>query len=151
MSRLAKNRRHACPIMAALWDDLMAKKPEPNLTPAQLEILNLFWEHGELGVAHVWKMLAARRPVARNTVQTMLTRLADKGWLSNRAEGNAFYYRAARPRNYAISGIVDELIDTAFSGSATGLMMSLLESRRLSAEEAQRIRALIDRAEKEKS
>jgi BlaI family transcriptional regulator, penicillinase repressor len=127
----------------------MAKRPEPNLTGVQLEIMNLFWEQGELGVAQVWKLLAARRPIARNTVQTMLTRLADKGWLRARAEGNAFYYRSTRPRKFAVTGMLGDLLDTAFAGSATGLVAALLEDRRISREDARRIRELIDRAQQE--
>jgi predicted transcriptional regulator len=116
----------------------------------QLEIMNLFWEEGELGVAQVWKLLSSCRPVARNTVQTTLTRLVEKGWLRSRAEGNTFYFRAARPRKSTLRALVTRLVDTAFGGSATGLVMTLLESGRISTEEAERIRQLIDRAPRRK-
>ena len=53
----------------------------PPLSEAQLEIMNGVWDHGEVTVAEVGKVLAGRRSVARNTVQTVLTRLEDKGWL----------------------------------------------------------------------
>lgn len=117
---------------------------ETNLTPAQLEIMNLFWQHGELGVAQVRQMLSSRRAIARNTVQTMLKRLADKGWLHARAQGNAFYFRAARPRKSTLRGMLGQLLDSAFGGSASGLVMALMESRRISPAEARRIRELID-------
>jgi len=124
----------------------MSKKAG-SLSPGQLEIMNLFWDHGELGVARVWKLLGGRRPVARNTVQTMLTRLADRGWLHARVEGKAFVFRAARPRKAAMRGILGQLVQRAFAGSASNLIMTLLENRRISAEEAARIRELIERAE----
>ena len=38
-----------------------------------------------------------------------------------------------------------QLIDTAFSGSASGLVATLLDDKRLSADEARRIRELIER------
>ena len=117
---------------------------ETKLTPAQLEIMNLFWQHGELGVAQVRQMLSSRRAIARNTVQTMLKRLADKGWLHARAQGNAFYFRAARPRKSTLRGMLGQLLDSAFGGSASGLVMALMESRRISPAEAHRIRELID-------
>jgi predicted transcriptional regulator len=122
-------------------------KKAGSLSPAQLEIMNLFWDRGELGVAQVWKLLGGRRPIARNTVQTMLTRLTARGWLQTRAEGKAFVFRAARPRKAAMRGIVGQLIETAFAGSASDLIMTLLETRRISADEAGRIRQLIERAE----
>ncbi len=129
----------------------MAKsEPRSPLTPAQWEIMNLLWEHGELGVAQVWKLLGQRRSLARNTVQTTLTRLAEKGWLRVRSEGNTFYFAPARQRGSALRGVVGQLIDTAFAGSASGLVATLLDGQRLSADEAERIRRLIDRAEKPK-
>jgi predicted transcriptional regulator len=125
------------------------RSPSP-LTPAQLQIMNLFWDHGELGVAQVWEHLSDHRSIARNTVQTMLGRLAERGWLRARAEGNAFYYRAAQPRKTVQNGMIGDLLDGAFGGSASGLVMRLLENRRLSPDEAKRIRDMIDRAREEK-
>ena len=128
----------------------MGDPSESKLTPAQLEIMNLFWEQGELGVAQVWKLLSARRKVARNTVQTMLTRLVERGWLLARPEGKAFCFRASRPRKSTLRRMVSQLLDTAFDGSASGMVMALLEARRLSADEAQHIRTLIDRSQEAK-
>ena len=127
-----------------------AHPSESKLAPAQLEIMNLFWEQGELGVAQVWKLLSARRKVARNTVQTMLTRLVERGWLLARPEGKAFCFRASRPRKSTLRRMVSQLLDTAFDGSASGMVMALLEARRLSADEAQHIRMLIDRSQEAK-
>jgi BlaI family penicillinase repressor len=127
-----------------------AHPSKSKLTPAQLEIMNLFWEQGELGVAQVWKLLSARRKVARNTVQTMLTRLVERGWLLARPEGKAFCFRASRPRKSTLRRMVSQLLDTAFDGSASGMVMALLEARRLSHDEAQRIRTLIDRSQEAK-
>lgn len=127
-----------------------AHSSKSKLTPAQLEIMNLFWEQGELGVAQVWKLLSSRRKVARNTVQTMLTRLVERGWLLARPEGKAFCFRASRPRKSTLRRMVSQLLDTAFDGSASGMVMALLEARRLSADEAQRIRTLIDRSQEAK-
>ena len=127
-----------------------AHPSESKLTPAQLEIMNLFWEQGELGVAQVWKLLSARRKIARNTVQTMLTRLVERGWLLARPQGKAFCFRASRPRKSTLRRMVSQLLDTAFDGSASGMVMALLEARRLSADEAQHIRTLIDRSQEAK-
>ena len=125
-------------------------KQSARLTPAQLRVMNLLWEHGELGVAQVWKLLDGEKRVARNTVQTTLARLADHGWLVVRREGNADLFRAARPRNAVVRGIIGQVVDTVFAGSTSGLIATLLENRRISAEEAERIRQLIDRAEGQK-
>jgi predicted transcriptional regulator len=125
-------------------------KATTGLTAAQMAIMGLFWEEGELGVAQVWQLLGKRRRVARNTVQTTLTRLAEKGWLHVRRDGNTDYFRAARPRNAVVRGIVGQLVDNVFAGSTSGLIATLLEDRRISSEEAERIQQLIARAERGK-
>ena len=109
--------------------------------------MNLVWDRGEVTVAEVWKALAARRKLARNTVQTMMVRLEEKGWLSSLTEEHAFRYRAAVPREAVQGMMVRRLLDSAFGGSAEGLVMALLDGRGISRAEADRVRALIQGAE----
>jgi predicted transcriptional regulator len=130
----------------------MSKKnqtPPPPLSEAQMEIMAAVWRGGPGGatVAEVWAVLSRRRKVARNTVQTLMTRLEDKGWLGHRAEGTAFRYYARRARETTLRGLVGRLVDAAFGGSAEGLVTALLDGRGLSGDEAGRIRRLIERAE----
>jgi predicted transcriptional regulator len=119
----------------------------PPLSEAQLEIMNVVWDRGEVTVADVWKAVASRRKVSRNTVLTMLTRLEEKGWLNRDEEGHAFRYRATVPREVTLGTMIGRLLDTAFGGSVEGLVMALLDGRGVSREEARRIRAMISRAE----
>jgi predicted transcriptional regulator len=134
----------------------MAKHPAKAspLSAAQLQIMNVVWDRGEAGVAEIWQELCRRRgpagAVARNTVQTTLCRLEAKGWLRYRREGNTFLYTAVHPRRRALGGIVSRLIDTAFAGSASSMVLSLIEDGRLSDEEARQIRELIDEAAKKR-
>lgn len=121
--------------------------PAEPLSDAQLEIMNLIWDAGEVTVAGVWQTLARRRGVARNTVQTMLVRLEEKGWLKHREEGGAFVYAAAVPRERVQQRSVERMLDTVFRGSAEGLVLTLLQSRGLTKDEAGRIREMIRRAE----
>src|SRR5882724_11291081 len=118
----------------------------PPLSEGQWEIMQAVWDGGDVTVADVWKALSARRPVARNTVQTLMTRLAEKGWLRSRADGNTYHFRASIPRSKAIKGAVRRMVDTVFGGSAEGLVHALL-SGGVSTEEAARIRELIERSE----
>jgi predicted transcriptional regulator len=111
-----------------------------------LEVLNIVWDLGEPTVGEVWQVFSARRPVARNTVLTLIARLEEKGWLRRRAEGNAFRYIAAVPRQTALRQLARRLVDTAFRGSTEGLVMSLLDGGDLSTGEAERIRAMLEGA-----
>jgi predicted transcriptional regulator len=126
----------------------MAEPPDlPPLSEAQMEIMNVVWDRGEVTVGAVWKALAARRPVARNTVLTTIVRLQERGWLHCESREHAFRYRAAIPREAVQGMMVRRLLDSAFGGSAEGLVLALLDGRGLTPEQSQRIRAMIRRAE----
>ena len=79
----------------------MAKSETP-LTQAQREIMEIVWERGEVTVTEVRDQLAKKRDLARNTVQTMIVRLEERGWLKHRGEGRTFYYSAKRRRSCAM-------------------------------------------------
>ena len=122
-------------------------RPLPPLSEAQMDIMSVVWDRGEVTVADVWKAVGFRRKVARSTVLTMIVRLVEKGWLCCDEEGHAFRYRAAVPREKTLGTVVRRLVDTAFGGSAEGLVMALLHGRGVSKEEARRIKKMIDSAE----
>lgn len=125
----------------------MPKSELPALSEAQLEIMNVVWDRGKATVGEVWKTLCERRSVSRNTVSTMVTRLEDKGWLRHRVVGGTFLYSATRAREKVLPRMVNKLVDAAFQGSAEGLVLTLIEDGRLSADEVERIKAMLDKAE----
>jgi len=126
----------------------MAKPVQPPaLSPVQLEIMNVVWDRGDVTVSDVWKALLADRKISRGSVQTMVIRLEEKGWLQHREVGQAFLYTAVFPRETVQKNLVADLADAAFSGSTEGLIWSLLEGRGISKAEAQRLHDMIDQAE----
>jgi predicted transcriptional regulator len=127
----------------------MPAKKRPPLSETQIAIMNVVWDRGEVSIGELYREFSAARDVARNTVLTLTTRLYEKGWLKRRRRGNAHLYRAAVPREKTLAAMVRSLKDTAFRGSAEGLVMTLLEETRLTPEAAQRIREMIDAAQRE--
>jgi predicted transcriptional regulator len=126
------------------------EKKRPPLSEAQLEIMQIVWQRRELTVTDVWQELAQQRPVARNTVLTVMDRLEKRGWLTKRAVGNTHLYRAAATQRETLGKVVERLVDTVFGGSAESLVMALLEGRGVSRDEARRIRKRIDAAREER-
>ena len=114
------------------------------LTDTQLEIMNLVWARGSATVAEIWKALSSDRELARNTVQTMMVRLEDKGFLKHRTEGKSFVYFPAKKRTTTLRKILRALTKSAFAGSTAGLITTLLEQEQLSDSEIERIRDLLD-------
>ncbi len=120
------------------------RKLPPPLSDVQMEIMEVVWAQGEATVADVWKSLQGRS-VSRNTIQTLMARLDDRGWLRHRSDGKTFHYQAAHPREAAQQQLVRNLVETAFGGAAEGLVMTLLDVG-VSANEARRIREMIEQA-----
>jgi BlaI family transcriptional regulator, penicillinase repressor len=128
--------------------DLQVVQGPGALSPGQIEVMNVVWDRGKATVAEVWESLSARRKIARNTVQTVMTRLEEKGWLGHEEHGSAFVYFPRRRREATLRSMVANLVDTAFAGSADSLVMALVEGRGVSDAEAARIREVITRAER---
>ena len=127
----------------------MAKADTTPLTEIQREMMEIVWQREEVTVSEVRDALSAQRPLARNTVQTMLVRLEEKGWLKHREQGRTFVYSANRPRTVSLGAKVSQMVDRLFAGSPEEMVTALLEYRGLSADEAERIRAMIEAAETE--
>lgn len=125
----------------------MANNNPAPLTEAQREIMDIVWERGDVTVTEVRDALAGRRQLARNTVQTMIVRLEEKGWLKHRENGRTFVYSANLPRTTSLGAKVTQLVDRFFAGSPEEMVTALLEHRGLSKDEADRIRSMIESAE----
>jgi BlaI family penicillinase repressor len=119
----------------------VAKARSP-LTPLELEIMKVLWETGPANVLTVQRALA--RPLAYTTVQTMLNVLHRKGNVKRTLKQKAFFYRPAISRSDVEKQTVGDVVDKLFAGSATNLVMSLVETKRLSGEELARLRDLLE-------
>jgi predicted transcriptional regulator len=78
---------------------------------------------------------------------TMMSTLEAKGFLKRRAAGRAFRYRAARPEGRVITSLVREFVERVFDGASRPLLAHLVTEGRLSKEERQELKRLIDEAE----
>ncbi len=119
------------------------------LSRAQREVMEIIWDQGEVSVQDVTFHLNKIRPVARNTVRTLMERMESKGWLCHRSEGRSYVYWATVPREESLGQRVLEMVEKACGGNPEKLMMALLDYRGLSDEEVQRITKMLNRAKAE--
>jgi predicted transcriptional regulator len=123
----------------------MSRVPDDNLTPVQFEIMQVAWDSGEgATVAEIWEAVAANRDVGRTTILNLVDRLEKRGWLSRRKTGGVFRYKPTVDRGTATGHVAAEFVDAFFSGSASELVMSLLGSKRISRNEVEQLRALLN-------
>lgn len=129
----------------------MVRRQElPPLSAAQREIMEIVWDLGEVSASEVCAILRKRRPVARNTVRTLMERMEDKGWLTHRAKGRTHRYSAVHDRRKTMGQIILQVLDQVCGGSPETLMAALLEHRGLKSAELARIEALLAAARSQK-
>ncbi len=123
----------------------MARKKLSSLTDLEIDIMNVVWRLGRATVRQIVESLRNQRPLAYTTVQTVLSILTQKGVVRYTREGRAFVYTAiVKPegvRQETIRAVVDKL----FAGSPQSLVMHLIETDALTAEETESLRNLLDR------
>jgi predicted transcriptional regulator len=119
--------------------------PTPRPTPAELEILRVLWEHGPGTVRDVQERLDERRPTGYTTVLKLLQIMTDKALVRRDESARAHVYAAREPQDQTQRQLVRDLLDRAFGGSASQLVMHALSARRTSREELARIREVLDR------
>jgi len=121
----------------------MARPRHKNPTPAELEVLQIIWEHGPCTVREVMNLLSPKRSRAYTSVMSLMSVMADKGMLRQKAEGKAFIYSAKVSQNKTQSRMLGDLLNRAFDGSASALVAHLLRETELSIEEMDEIRQAI--------
>jgi predicted transcriptional regulator len=117
----------------------------------ELQILNVLWERGPSTVREVLEELPPQRRPAYTTVLTVMRLMHEKGYLDRTARGRAHVYHTRLREARVKRGLLRDLVDGAFRGSAEAVLVRLLEDERLSRAELQRVRKLIAEKEQEGS
>ncbi len=121
-----------------------------SVSPTELDILKVLWEHGPGTVREINRALEARgRQWAYTTVQTLLRRLEGKGYVAVDTGGYAHVFHAAKSREDLLSQGIKDLAEQFCEGMAAPLLLSLVQSHQFTAEEIARFRTLLDELEEE--
>ena len=122
----------------------MSKPSTPRPTDAELAILRVLWERGPSTVRQVHESLTRERPTAYTTALKMLQIMIEKGLVRRDETDRTHVYQARLSEDQTQRQLVRDLLDRAFGGSASKLVMQALATRRATAEELSEIRKLID-------
>ena len=119
------------------------------LSDAELEVLKVLWDLGEGTVRDVLDASSqgGDRGWAYTTVQTLLGRLQEKGFVESSKEGRAFVFRPSVSRDDLVGRSLEELAERVCDGAAMPLLLNLVRSTSFSAEELARFRQLLQERE----
>lgn len=122
----------------------MARKKEGSqLTPLELDIMQILWDRGPSTVQEIRERLG--KELAYNTVQTMLNLLVKKGKADRILKEKAYQYHSTVNQQSALRQLMDDLVHRVFGGSAENLVMSLVETDHLSPEKLAHLNELVHR------
>jgi predicted transcriptional regulator len=122
----------------------MSKPPVPRPTDAELSILRVLWERGPSTVRQVHEILLRERPTAYTTALKLLQIMTDKGLVRRDETDRSHIYHPRLSEDQTQRQLVRDLLDRAFGGSSSKLVMQALATKRASAEELGEIRRLLD-------
>lgn len=109
-------------------------------TDGELEVMRVLWEHGEMKPAEIQKIFP--RSIKNAALRSYLTILVEKGHVTRRAKGKAFYYRARTPQESTFRSMLGDLVDTFCGGSSEALLCHLLAEEKLSEKELLELRRM---------
>lgn len=116
--------------------------PLPLPTEAELEILNVLWSAGPSTVREVHVALGC--DTGYTTVLKQMQVMAAKGLLTRSERFRSHVYEARLPKQETQQQLAGNLLNRAFEGSASHLMLGALSSKPVSAKELAEIRRILD-------
>lgn len=122
----------------------MSKPATPRPTDTELAILRVLWARGPSTVRQVHETLVRERPTAYTTALKMLQIMTEKGLVSRDESDRTHVYQARLTEEQTQRQLVGDLVDRAFGGSASKLVMQALATTRATPDELQEIRRLLD-------
>ena len=125
----------------------MARRKTEQLTPLELEIMDVLWGTGPANVQSVQQHL--ERELAYTTVQTMLNILHRKGKVKRTLKDRAYFYKPVVSRSQVVGQHMSDIVDRLFGGSAESLVMSLVETKHLTPQKLARLQKLLEETREE--
>lgn len=118
---------------------------DKKLFDSELKVMEVLWSEGALPAKRVAELLAQQVGWSKTTSYTVMKKCVDKGVIERGEPG--FVCRPLVTREQAREAETEELIAKHYQGSADLLVASLLGRRRLSGQEIERLRRLVDEME----
>jgi BlaI family transcriptional regulator, penicillinase repressor len=119
--------------------------PAPRPTDAELAILRVLWERGPSTVRQVHEVIVARvGPTAYTTALKLLQIMTEKGLVRRDDTDRSHIYMPRLSEEQTQRQLVRDLLERAFGGSASKLVMQALNAKQATPEELGEIRRLIE-------
>jgi len=119
-------------------------------TESEIEILSILWNKGPSTVREVNDAMSHNKNVGYTTTLKLMQIMAEKGMVEREMDGRTHIYHPIARQEDAQVRMLDRLLETAFGGSASKLVLQALGNHKTSQKELQEIKALIQKLEGDK-
>lgn len=127
----------------------MSKSEPIALTEAEWSIIKVVWEHQPCAAGTVQEALAENKNWAYSTVKTTMDRMVQKGLLKIQKIRNLQLFSATVSETCARRGEFQKMLNRAFDGAVGPMMQFLVENEKLTKDDIDQLRTLINNPEKE--
>jgi len=125
------------------------KKIEP--TKAELEILQVLWQHGPSTVRFVNdKLNEQTRTVQYTSTLKLMQIMNDKGMLKRDDTNMKHIYSSAEEEQKTKNYLLERFVNSMYNGSASSLVMQLLGNKKTSKKELQLIKDMLNKLDADK-
>lgn len=141
------------PTASSVWR--MASMVEPNkpISDAELDVLKQLWDSPDGATVRALheSLRDAGHDWAYTTVQTLLQRLEEKGYIRKDASERAHIFKATTSRENLVGSQLDDLMERLCEGEASPLLLSLVQRRSFSTQDISELRKLLKQMEHEET
>lgn len=117
-------------------------------TDQELQILKVLWDRGPSSVREVWKQIAQARDIGYTSVLKIMQIMRDKELVVCDARQRPQRYRAKQTQQSTLRHLARDLVERAFGGSASLLLLHALGKQPVKPEALAEIRKLLDQMER---
>lgn len=107
----------------------MARKTSTILTEGEQRIMQILWSEGSITVRQVFDVLSKDHEIAYTTIQTVLTILEKKDYVTSEKAGKAHVFSALVSKREAQSEALKSLVTQFFNGSPKALAQHLINEK----------------------
>jgi len=112
-------------------------------TELELEILKILWREGPLPVSSVRDHLTGFRELAHTSVMTIMNIMTEKKYLKRTRNGKSYTYKTVLTEEKTTRGMLGDIVNRAFDGSAKLAMLNLLEAKDIHEDELKELKRII--------
>lgn len=119
-------------------------KKVPSISEAEYQVMKIIWQKSPISTNEVVEKLEKMTAWKPKTIQTLLSRLVKKGALEYVKQGRVFVYTPLIQEKEILENENTSFIERFYDGMANSMVVNLLEQDKLSEEDMNELKQLLD-------